>query len=316
MPLSQHVFRGGERKLGVSEKRRYDLPLSDSPGNGFLILLIALMTFLAVLALTSTFALSGMIERWSSGLENKLTIEIPSENSNGNIRNENEISGLKDKLKSLLEDHAAVDSYEIMDQAAIGELVSPWLGNDFEFDDVPLPGLVAVELLDNSPALVSNLRKDVQKIDETIVVDTHEDWLDDLLDLIGILKFSTILVTLIIAFTGIVATAGAIRSRMAEHKPDVELLHLMGASDRYIAGQFQRNAMILGLQGGACGLVIGGLLLLFFTLILGKAESGLLPDFHLNAFHYLCLLLLPVLACGIASATARITVLRALTRMP
>jgi cell division transport system permease protein len=69
--------KGGERVLGKAQKRRYDLPLNKGSGTGFLVILIALMTFLGMLALASSFALSAMTARWSSGLENRLTIESP-----------------------------------------------------------------------------------------------------------------------------------------------------------------------------------------------------------------------------------------------
>lgn len=316
MTFTQHVFRGRDRRLGVAEGRRYDLPLNNSPGNGFLILLVALMTFLAVLALTASFALGGMTQRWSSGLENKITIEIPAEDANGNIFDSSEISRLKDDVKALLQGNPVIEDFEFMDDTAIHALVAPWLGEDFSMEEMPLPTLIAVEVSENTQAFIASLSENLERIDPAIRLDTHEDWLGDLLGLIGSLQFSTLLVTLIIALTGIIAIAGAIRSRMAEHKPDVELLHLMGASDGYISAQFQRHALILGFQGGVYGLIFGAAMLMFLTLMIGNAQSGLLPGFQLGLAHYAILLSLPVLACIIAAATARITVLRVLTRMP
>ena len=68
---------GAEKKLGVAFRQgRYDLPLNKDEGTNFLRLLIALMSFLAAVALAGNFALNSMTQRWSSGLENKLTIEI------------------------------------------------------------------------------------------------------------------------------------------------------------------------------------------------------------------------------------------------
>ncbi|MBI2234772.1 MAG: permease, partial [Micavibrio aeruginosavorus] len=69
-----------ERTIGRAEKRRYDLPLNKGAGTAFLVTLIGLMTFLAMLALTSSFTLSAMTQRWTSGLENRITIEIPTQN--------------------------------------------------------------------------------------------------------------------------------------------------------------------------------------------------------------------------------------------
>ena len=57
-------LRRREKALGVAQGRRvYDLPLNRASGTGFLVLLIALMTFLAMLALSASFALSAMTTR-------------------------------------------------------------------------------------------------------------------------------------------------------------------------------------------------------------------------------------------------------------
>src|SRR5690606_39799746 len=75
-----------ERVLGVARgKRRYDLPLSGSSSNNFLRLLIALMTVLGMLALSASFALSAMTDRWSGGLQDKVSVEIPAADSGGDI---------------------------------------------------------------------------------------------------------------------------------------------------------------------------------------------------------------------------------------
>lgn len=316
MAVFPHIFRKRGRRLGVSEGRRYDLPLNKSAGNGFLVLLIALMTFLAVLALSASFALSEMTARWSSGLENRLTVEIPAEDGNGKIRKNKKINALKGQVKVLFKEYPGVKSFEILDDAAIQDLISPWLGDDFALEDLPLPALIAVEATENTDVFLNKLTKDLREIDSSIKIDTHEDWLKALLGLIGSLEFSTLLVTLIIALTGVTAIAGAIRSRMAEHRPDIELLHLMGASDSYISRQFQRHALILGLQGGVCGLLLGAGMLWVMGAVSGDNSNGLIPDFKLGTVQIVFLLLLPVLACGLSSLTARFTVLRELARMP
>ncbi|MGB0719192.1 MAG: cell division protein FtsX [Bdellovibrionales bacterium] len=305
-----------DRKLGVAEGRRYDLPLNKSAGSGFLILLVALMTFLGALALSSLFALGDMTARWSSGLENQMTIEIPAQKDDGTLRGANDIQDLEIAVKKKLDGRPAIASLEILDSTAIQKLVSPWLGSDATLDDMPLPGLIAVTLNDPPPAFFDTLDNDLKTIDPTIRIDRHEEWLNDLLGLIGSFRFLAFIVMLIIAVTGITAVAGAIRSRMAEHKPDVELLHLMGASDLYITRQFQRHAFILGLQGGLAGLALGGGLFLGFTLFSSGTAQGLLPDFSLSGFHIFVVLCLPLFACLICAGTARITVLRALRNMP
>lgn len=313
----KQIFAGRDTRLGITEgRRRYDLPLSKSAGTGFLILLIALMTFLAVMTLSASFALGDMARRWSSGLENRLTIEIPAEISNGDLRTPSDINYLSNKVAESLESDPNIKNFNIMDPAEIKGLISPWLGEGLILNDIPLPGLIAVEMRIGNEDNVRKLNEKIVKINKDIKLDTHESWLNDILRLTRSLKFSSALVTLIIALTAISAIAGAVRSRMAEHKADVELLHLMGASDIYITRQFQRHAFILALQGALTGTAIGGLVLLLIGFSTGGGEPGLIPDFHLKFMQIVALLLLPGAACLIASVAARFTVLRVLSQIP
>ena len=53
----------------------------------------------------------------------------------------------------------------------------------------------------------------------------------------------------------------ATRGAMATNRPIVEVLHFIGAKSGFIAGQFQRHFLMLGLEGGLIG---GGLAMLVF----------------------------------------------------
>ena len=55
----------------------------------------------------------------------------------------------------------------------------------------------------------------------------------------------------------------ATRGAMATNRPIVEVLHFIGAKSGFIAGQFQRHFLVLGLEGGMIG---GGLAMLLFGL--------------------------------------------------
>lgn len=310
-------FSKKERRIGSAQgKRRYDLPLNKSAGTEFLVLLIALMTFLAVMAMAASFALGSMTQRWSSGLENKATIEIPAEKNDGSIRSPADIYELKTATGKRLERLPYIKSFEIMEEKEIQDLIAPWLGKEIILHDIPLPGLISVDLQLSSPEIIASLEKDMAEIDKNIRIDTHESWLSDLLRLTGALQFAAAMVALIIGTTTIMAISGAVRTRMALHHEEVELLHLMGASDSYITRQLQRHAFLIGLKGSLIGLAAGAAVLAVVGLISGETTAALLPGFHFGVLHILGLLIIPGIACLIAATTARFTVLRVLSMMP
>src|SRR3546814_18184528 len=65
---------------------------------------------------------------------------------------------------------------------------------------------------------------------------------------------------------------------LAAHQRSIELLHMIGAQDSYVARQFQNHALRFGLRGGLIGL-LGALPTLYLArLLLQRIDSGLLPE--------------------------------------
>ena len=67
---------------------------------------------------------------------------------------------------------------------------------------------------------------------------------------------------LVLAAT-VLSVTFATRGAMATNRPIVEVLHFIGAKSGFIAGQFQRHFLLLGLKGGVIG---GGAAMLLFAL--------------------------------------------------
>jgi cell division transport system permease protein len=306
-----------DRVLGTAKgKRRYDLPLSGSTSNNFLRVLIALMTVLGMLALSASFALSAMTDRWSSGLENKVSIEIPASDSDGNVIKTGIVESMTEKVAEFMRSESSVQSAEITPPEKIRELLAPWLGTDMETDSVPLPGLISITFKKDAEPNLKDLEIQLRDFAPRARIDTHENWLSDVVRFTSALQFAAALLTMIIGLTTLVAVAGAVRSKLSENKEELELLHLMGASDSYIAKQLQRHTIILALQGGGVGILTGGLLLIVISLIAGEIGVNLVPDFRLDALQKGILLLAPVPIALLAMLTARFTVLRVLAKMP
>lgn len=311
------IFKRKERSLGVSKKKRdYDLPLNKGSGGQFLSILIALMTFLAILALSASFTLSEMTSRWVSGLENKASVEIPAEDTSGNLIKTQDLDALTDRIYNYLRTHPAVESAEVMSEAEISDLISPWLGNDMEYSSIPLPNIITIHFKKNVRFDMGNLETNIMDIAPQARLDTHESWLSDVLKFTGALNFAALLITLVIGVTTLVAVGGAVQSRMAIYKEELELLHLMGASDDYISKQLQRYVFLVSLKGAAIGAVVGGLTLLVIGWLAGKMEISLLPDFSLSLTQIIMLMALAPIIAFLGMMTARHTVLRALSLMP
>ena len=306
-----------DRKLGVAEPHgRYDLPFHKDQGTDFLLMLMALMTFLAVILLAGALALSGMSARWSSGLEDIITVEIAAETAPGTLRAPAAMEDLMSSVVIDLRNQAIVESATVLKKEEISTLLQPWLGEKALIDTLPLPGIITVKLKEADTKAIDSLKSAIEAKGDGIRVETQDAWLVDLLRLTGALRGAALFIVFIIGITTFLLVAGAVRARMAIHKADVELLHLIGADDLYIMRQFQKHTLMLSLKGALAGLVCGGVVLGLVTIIAGPGADGTLPQLSLSVSHLMVIMLTPAIVCIIAALTARFTVLRSLAEMP
>lgn len=289
--------------------RRSDLPLDKDALSRFLPWLIAFMVFLAVLALAGMLVLNSTAARWDKGVTGTLTIQIiPAD------RPEDDSRRLQ-KVLALLNRTAEIDRYETLSDEKLLRLLEPWLGAAAGASDLPLPRLIDVELKPDSKldgeALARRLAAEVAGTS----VEDHRVWLNRLVRLIQTIEGLASMVLVFIAFATVGTVIFTTRTGLAIHRSAIEVLHLIGAQDSYVAGQFASRALILGLKGGIIGLLLAGPTLLAIGHLARQIESSLLPSITLEPAHWAALGSLPLIVAFIAMVTARLTVMKTLSRM-
>jgi cell division transport system permease protein len=120
---------------------------------------------------------------------------------------------------------------------------------------------------------------------------------------------------LLVGLAAIITVVFVTRTGLEIHRQVIELLHLMGAQDRYIAREFQRHALRLGLRGGLFGFALAAAALAGLAWLARGSNAALLPDLDLAPLDWAWLALLPLAAAVTAMWTARLTVLRTLVRL-
>ena len=305
-----------DKYLGQTQKTRaYDIPLDKSKGLNFVITLIGLMSFIAFLMLAGSHTLKTVGEHWAGGLENKITVEIPMVSSEDEATNTQK-ERIVDDVSKALQANNHVDNFEVMPQEVVNALLSPWLGDDVAFDHIPVPTLISVSLTASTPAILKSLETSLSAINDSITIDTHESWLNSVLSITRTLSAIATLILIIIIATVIISVGGAINAAMDVHKDDVELLHLMGASDQYITNQFQKHAFTLALKGSVWGTALAIIFVLILSLFSFGSYSEILPDISLDISALILIALIPAIMCFIATIAARMTVSKSLTGMP
>lgn len=295
--------------------KRYDLPLNRSSGTGFVVWVMSMMVYLATIIVALFFALSAVTGRWTEGLALQATLEIPS----GDMA---KMSADKqkdnfDKLVARLNGIEAIESARKLSQEEMDALIAPWLGIDNVSKEIPLPALVALtlkqELTDED---IDTINDNAQEFFDNANLDTHKKWLEDMQSLVQSIRFVVLGLGLIIIITAISSVSGAARSRLAIHRDEVDLLHIMGADDSYIASQFERQSGHLSMVAGGTGFILAMITLIAASFIGSGVKEALLPDYSLSPPQWLGLIFVPVIGVLVAMVSARITVMRALRKLP
>lgn len=294
-------------------RRRLDIPLNRDSSVRFLPWIIALMVYLAGLALAGTLVLQAALAHWNQSLNGTLTVQVPPPDA-----------GKPDPLPAvlaLLRGTPGVVSAEALSRAATAKLIEPWLGTELTPDELALPRLVDLRIDPRAPPDLAALRARLAAAAPGAALDDHRLWLDRLAQLVMSIEATALAIVVLIGGAAVLTVVFTTRAGLAVHHAVVEVLHLIGARDGYIAAQFQRQALELGLRGGLVGLLLTAATLIGIghagaaTALFGD-EVRLLPSLSLTVWQWPLLAALPVAAALIAMLTARFTVLRALKRMP
>ncbi len=295
--------------------KRYDLPLNRSSGTGFVVWVMSMMVYLATIIVALFFALSAVTARWTDGLALQATLEIPSSDLSGMSKDKQKDAF--DKLIARLNGIDTIDSAQKLSQEEMDALIAPWLGIDNVSKEIPLPALVAItlnaELTDTDIKAINN---NATEFFANASLDTHKKWLEDMQSLVQSIRFVVLGLGLIIIVTAISSVSGAARSRLAIHRDEVHLLHIMGADDAYIASQFERQSGHLSMVAGGTGFLLAIITLACAALIGSGVKEALLPDYSLSALQWFALVFVPIIGVLVAMVSARITVMRALKKLP
>ena len=231
-----------------------------------LVLLIAIMTFLSGVTLGAVVLVQKSAIAWSTDVGREVTIQIrpvEGEVMDSNIRT---AIALAEAVPWVSEAHA-------LSLADSQKLLEPWLGAGLDLSQLDIPRLVVVELSDPKNVDLNLLSKDLTSV-RGATLETHAAWRQQLNTMAGTLVLSGVLVLALIVLATVLAVVFATRGTMATNREIVDVLHFIGASNTFIAGEFQGRFLSLGFRGG----LVGGLAAIAFFFLVAGAAGSLVPD--------------------------------------
>lgn len=283
----------------------------DSIAGSALVVVVAIMTFLACLTAGGALLMGQASQAWRTDVLSDLTIQVKPGPADDADR-------LVDQVATIAAERAGAENVHAYTAEDSRKLLQPWLGDGLDLTLLPVPRIVVVHLPRGDDADIADLRASLVHAVPQADLDDHRVWASR----IGLMAGAVVSLAVAIFVLVIVAMATAIgfatRGAVAENREIVEVLHFVGASDRFVANQFHRHFQRLGFQGAAIG---GGAAIGFFLVAAGLAHwsasspggaelAALFGSFALGPYGYAGLLLVAAVVTLLTGILSRRIVLR------
>ncbi len=284
------------------------LPLSGLSGP--MPLVIAIMVALTVIAAAGGLALKNVAGAASNQLSGGVTVQIV-EAAPGARADQAEAS------VAVLRAMSGVTTVRLVPDGEVDALIEPWLGSAGDDSDaVPVPALIDAQLEGNvTPKRVAELAAQVHRVAPEARVDAQASWLKPVFGAIESLQWLAAALIVLLAGAMAAAVLLAARTALGNHRTTIEIVHMLGGTDAQVARIVQRAIGVDAAVGGAVGLGIAGLVILFLGTRFASLDAGIVAGGALHFGDWLILALIPIAGVALAMLTARLSVLSALRSM-
>ncbi len=267
-----------------------------------LVAVVAIMTFLASITTGTVLLVSASAAEWQSEVASEITMQVRPQAGRDLER---DVNAAAEAMRT----QPGIVQVKPFSKDESAKLLEPWLGSGLSIEQLPVPRVVIARVQPGTTLDLAGLRKAVTQVAPSATVDDHRAWIERMRSMTGATVFAGVGILILVIAATIISVSFATRGAMAANRPIVEVLHFVGAGDRYIANHFLRHFLRLGLEGGVIG---GGAAMLFFGFSesiaawfsgtpVGDQFAALLGTFSLPPSGYLAL---AVQAVAIAAITA------------
>ncbi|MGA7488489.1 MAG: ABC transporter permease [Xanthobacteraceae bacterium] len=276
-----------------------------------LVAVVAIMTFLASLTIGAVTLVRTAASEWQADVAREVTIQIRPAAGR-------DIEADVAKAAELARASPGVAEVRPYSREETTRLLEPWLGTGLQLDDLPVPRIIVVRIEPGAAPDLAQLRRTLAAQIAGASLDDHRGFVARMRAMSGAVLAGGIGVLLLVFAATVLSVTFATRAAIATNRPVIEVLHLIGARDAFIAGHFQRHFLRLGLMGGLIGAAAAMVLFALAELVGGRFAgsaggdqfAALFGSSSIGALGYLAVLAQVGLIAFITAATSRRTVHR------
>ncbi len=240
-----------------------------------LTLVISIMCFLACLTAGTVYLINKSASAWLRDVASEVTVQVEPVGANAQ-----DIEGVTDKVAGFLRQQTGIASATPLGIDASTKLLEPWLGKTEALKNLPVPRLIAVVVDREAPpdfdALSSRLSN---AFPSGVRLDDHRQWQQQIKTVTRSFALGGIAILVLVAAATTAIIVSATRAAMASNRDIVEVLHFVGATDGFIAREFEKHFLRLGIRAGLIGAISALLVFLLLPtvmLVLGGGSMTLI----------------------------------------
>ncbi len=271
---------------------------------------VAIMSFLACLTVGAVTLVEDAARDWQADVLREITIQvIPGAGV--------DVAAAAGRAVAIARGTPGAGAVRALSAAENAALLEPWLGQGLDIADLPIPRLIVVEIADPAVMDIDALAAALGEV-EGASLDDHRMWTDRLRSMANVSVVVGFFVLALVFAATVLSVVFATRGAMAGNQQIVSVLHFIGAEGAFIAREFQRHFLLLGLKGGLTGACLAALLFAGLGLVMvaiggspeGAQLSALFGTFSVGPAGYFAALGVAFAIAILTAITSRWTVFR------
>jgi cell division transport system permease protein len=183
---------------------------------------------------------------WLKDMASEVTVQIEP-------RSDSETAQIVTMAVAALTKEPGIINVKALTLEESASLLEPWLGQSDVLKSLPVPRLIALEIDRGSPPDLEALRQRLAAQFKGVTLDDHRHWQQQIRTVTRSFALGGLMILILVAAATIAIIESATRSSMASHRDIVEVLHFVGATDRFIAREFETHFLKLGIKAGLVG---------------------------------------------------------------
>lgn len=279
-----------------------------------LTIVIAIMCFLGCLMAGAVYLVNQSAAAWFQDIASEVTVQIKPIDGT-------DIDKRVRQVALYLTKQPGIQKITPLSLEMSASLLEPWLGRSDVLSTLPVPRLIAIEIDRTNPPNVQTLTKNLENSFKGVILDDHRHWQTQIRTVTRSLALGGITVLLLMAAATTAIIISATRSALSSNREIVEVLHFVGATDTFIAREFEKHFLALGIRAGLIGAFFAAIVFMVMPLIIrlvgGNAVTvaeirRLLGSATLDLTGYILLIVVVIVIAALCMLTSRYGVYRIL----